>query len=86
MFKKDNFAQGLAIGATLPILTFVLIEFLKTQMEVFARDKFIYIICVGANVLILRYFIKKEFDQTAKGILMVTFIYALLFFYKFFKV
>jgi len=86
MFRKDNFAQGMVIGATLPILTYVIIEFIKTQITVFTRENFIYIICVGVNVFIFRYFIKKEFDQTAKGILLVTFIYAFTFFYKFFKV
>ena len=81
MFKKDNIFIGILIGISLPLLTYCLFAFLKTKMTLYAKDSFLHIMCIGTNALIFRYFIKKEKDQLAKGVLAVTFIYAMIFFW-----
>lgn len=86
MFEKDNLLTGIVVGAILPLLTFALFELLKTQVILYAKDSFLQILCIGANALIFRYFIKKEKDNMAKGVLLVTFIYAFIFFFMYVKV
>lgn len=85
MLKKDNLWIGIALGAILPLIVYTLFEVLKSQMTLYAKQSFLNILCIGANVLIFRYFIKQEQDNTAKGILLFTFIYAFVFFYFHFK-
>lgn len=81
MFKEDNFYLGLFIGALLPLITFVLFEVIRQNVEIYAKESFIYILCIGANALIFRYFIKQEKDKLARAVLLVTFIYAFVFFW-----
>lgn len=81
MFKEDNFFLGMFIGALLPLLSFTFFEVLGQYIELYAQPSFIYILCIGANALIFRYFIKQEKDKLARAVLFVTFIYAFAFFW-----
>lgn len=81
MFKKDSLLIGVLIGIALPLITHFTFILLKSKITLYAKDSFLYILCIGANALIFRYFIKKEKDQLARGVLGVTFIYALIFFW-----
>lgn len=76
---KDKFYVGLLYGIALPLLTYVFGDMLQKQFEHFIRPNFFYILCIAINVLIFRVAIKAEKDNLARGILMSTFIYALLF-------
>ncbi len=81
MLKEDNFYLGMFIGALLPLLAFTFFEVLQQYVELYTKPSFIYILCIGANALIFRFFIKKEKDNLSKGVLLVTFVYALAFFW-----
>ena len=81
MFKKDNLWVGIVVGICLPLITWGVFLFLKSLTPLYAKDSFLHILCIGTNAVIFRYFIKKEKDQLAKGVLAVTFIYALIFFW-----
>jgi len=52
---------------------------IQQQLVKFMRPNFFYIVCIALNVLIFRFAIKKEYDQLARGILLSTFIYAMIF-------
>lgn len=85
MFKKDHILIGILTGSVLPLITFAFFELLKSQITLYLKDSFIQLLCIGTNALIFRYFIKKEKDQLAKGVLLATFIYAFIFFYLHFN-
>lgn len=70
----------MALGACLPALAILLVEWLKVESRAGLRESTIYMICIGLNALLFRYFYKTGKEQTAKGVLLVTFIYALVFF------
>ncbi|HEY9560528.1 MAG TPA: stationary phase survival protein SurE [Anseongella sp.] len=80
MFKRNNPYLGLALGACLPALAILLVEVLKLETRTGMRESTIYMICIGLNALIFRQFFKKRKENTAKGVLLITFIYALIFF------
>lgn len=80
MFKRDNIYLGAAMGACLPALAIVLVELLRLEERLGMRQSTIYMICIGLNALLFRYFFKARKDGTSKGVLLVTFIYAIIFF------
>jgi hypothetical protein len=76
---KDKFYLGMLYGTALPLLSYIFGDMLQKQFEHTLRPNFFYIICIAINVIIFRFAIKAEKDNLARGILMSTFIYALLF-------
>ncbi len=76
---KDKFYLGVLYGLAIPLLAYVFGEMIQEQLEKFMRPNFFYIACIALNVLIFRFAIKKEYDQLARGILLSTFIYAMIF-------
>lgn len=76
---KDKFYIGMLYGTALPLLSYVFGDILQKEFEHSIRPNFFYILCIAINVIIFRFAIKAEKDNLARGILMSTFIYALLF-------
>ncbi len=79
MKVKDKFYLGVLYGLALPLLAYVFGDMIQEQLAKFMRPNFFYIVCIALNVLIFRFAIKKEYDQLARGILLSTFIYAMIF-------
>lgn len=88
-FKKDNLWFGLAIGILLPLIVYYLFEAFNiyTSRELLNKPVIIakstsQLIALFFNVLVFRlYMLRWEMDYTGRGILMATFIYAIIFFY-----
>lgn len=86
MFKKDSVWLGLGLGLVLPAIAFFIVEVVKKNVVVLQKDDLLYIGCVALNMLLLKYFYKKDMEATAKGIISATFVCAFVFFfYKFNK-
>lgn len=84
MFKKDTIWLGLGAGLFVPALAFLLVEFIKQQVNVLSKDDLLYIGCVALNLLLLKYFDKRDMDLAYKGVISATFVCAFIFFiYKF---
>lgn len=86
VFKKDHLAFGAMIGAIAPVIIYSLLELITYKsnginLQVFDQ-KTKLVLAVAVNILPFRlYMVKLKFEQTAKGILLVTFIYALAYIY-----
>lgn len=87
IFKKDNFIFGLALGFVAPLLAFVVYKFIKfqqltlTEMLQWMKLNPSLIsgsisICLVANALLFTIFINGHRDKTARGIFVLTLIYA----------
>lgn len=76
---KNKFYLGLLYGAALPLLAYVFGDMLQDAFKAHLSRNFFHIICIGINVIIFRFAIKKEYDNLARGVLFTTFIYALIF-------
>ena len=84
MFKKDSIWLGLGAGLFVPALAFLIVEFIKQQLTVLAKDDLLYIGCVALNLLLLKYADKRDMDLAYKGVISATFVCAFIFFiYKF---
>lgn len=92
MFKKNSLAFGASLGAVLPVLLYMLLqEVITVERNGVTLPRFdqatSLVLSIAVNLIpFSRYMKKPEYEQTGKGILLVTFIYGAVFiFIKFFK-
>ena len=89
IFRKDNFIFGMALGLVAPIIGFMLFKFYKynglTLTEMLQWMKFnpnlisISIsVSLMANAVLFTIYINGHRDKTAKGIFILTIIYAII--------
>jgi NADH:ubiquinone oxidoreductase subunit K len=87
IFKKDNFVYGLVLGFLAPMIGFLIYKFVKfkflTLTEMFQWIKMnpnlitVFIsVSLMANAVLFTIFINGHRDKTAKGIFVLTMIYA----------
>jgi hypothetical protein len=92
MWNKNSLPFGASIGAIIPVIIYFLIqEFAKVEREGVMVSRFddatVLVLAIAANLIPFSSYMKKrEYEQTGKGILLVTFAYAAIYiFLKFFK-
>lgn len=90
MLNKDNWALGIVLGILLPLVTYaVLLALLHWYNGVEGlvytpRPRAPGLVAVFSNLFPFRYYmVSKKYDKTGRGILLVTFALAIVFFYFF---
>lgn len=80
MFKKDSIWIGIAYALILPLLFFVPVFFLvkKYDLDIHTQS-FLFIVGVALNLLLMRRANKERKEFILKGILLVSFLYAIVF-------
>lgn len=89
IFKKDNFVFGLILGFIAPMIGFLIYKFFKFKM--LSLDEMIQwlrmnpnlitvsiTVSLMANAILFTIYINGHRDKTAKGIFVLTMIYAIL--------
>ena len=88
IFKKDNFVYGLVLGFIAPLAGFLIYKFVKfnslSLVEMFQWIKMnptlittFISVSLMANAVLFTIFINGHRDKTAKGIFLLTMIYAI---------
>lgn len=86
--NKDSNTLGIVIGLLLPVLFFgvfcllniLIIDLFK--LKGFMSYPTIKLLSIAINVLPIRYyFVKRNYDHTGRGVLLVTFIYIVVYFW-----
>ena len=88
-FKKDNFWLGIVLGLVAPVLGFFIFKLIKynrfslTEMYQWMTLNHNLItayisVSLFANALLFTLFVNARIDKTAKGIFLVTVIYAVV--------
>ncbi|MEA3477541.1 MAG: hypothetical protein U9R60_05135 [Bacteroidota bacterium] len=87
MFKRDSIIFGLLLGIVIPILAYAILYLGLALVELLlSRDLLnerpaLKLISIAFNLLVLRYyFVTLKFEKTGKGILIITFAYAIVYF------
>ena len=81
MFKKDTVGLGLFIGAVLPALSWFVFDYiLRNDAIIMNKPGVPYLIAALLNLVLMRYLLKVDKDNTAKGIMMTTFAFMLIVF------
>ncbi len=91
MLKKDSMWMGIVLGLLIPVLSFGLFYVINEMITKFITHRSIFtlatlvVVSIFVNVLVFRYYmLKLKADYTGRGILLATFIYAFIYFIKFF--
>ena len=87
MHKKDTFLFGLLVGLVLPVLAYVVLYLGGILADKFSGGEFIIdkndilLISIFVNLFPLRYyFVTLKFEQTGRGVILMTFVLGILFF------
>ena len=86
MLKKDSLLLGIIVGTVLPAILFAILYFLSRTFAPADKDYLVklptvVLISIFPNLFTLRYYlITLKSDKTGRGILLVTFIFAILYF------
>lgn len=86
--KKDNLQLGLALGAILPLLVFLVLylvrfsdaslsDFFQTFINQKGLITFFGVWCLVSNIALFTYYVNTQKDKTAKGIFAITLLYGI---------
>jgi len=78
---KNSVWAGFGLGVFIPGILVVIVWFIMHRVAFLAKADLLLIGCIGVNALLLKYFFKVNKENTGRGILSATFIWALLFFF-----
>lgn len=90
MLKKDNVIIGFLISAAATAAVYGLFYFINNIILPFIfnkpifSEKFMMIISLGINVLLLRYYLNHNAYRTGRGIMVCVFIFTAYLVYRFF--
>ena len=85
--KKDSWGLGIVIGFVAPSLLFGLLTLINlltkstTGHDLLIKSSTVQLISIFVNLFSLRYYLLKlQFDKTGRGILLITFVFAITYF------
>lgn len=77
---KDTLYNGIALGTLAPAITGCPVWILIHKVKALQGADLLLIGCIGLNAFTMNYFFKHNKENVGRGILVVTFIWAFLFF------
>ena len=87
IFKKDNYVLGLILGIVLPAVFYGLLYLMDMAVfsifstHMLAKQEYLFLLSVVVNLFAIKYyFVNLKYDKTGRGVLIVTFALALLYF------
>lgn len=87
VFKKDTFVLGLILGIVLPAVFYGLLFLMDMAVvsifgaHMLARQDYLLLLSTVINLFAIKYyFVNLKYDKTGRGVLIVTFALALLYF------
>jgi hypothetical protein len=91
MFKKlkrDSWTLGIILGVALPLLVYGIVLFIMMQWGTVHEGVYVLkpstmkLVAIFSNLITFRYYmVNLKYDRTGRGILLVTFLMAGVFFY-----
>lgn len=78
---RNSVWTGLAIGITLPGILLSAVWYLMHKYAFLAKADLLLICCIAVNAALMHYFFKQDKDNTGRGIISATFLWAFIFFF-----
>lgn len=78
---RNNVWTGFGLGVVVPGILVSIVWFIMHRVAFLAKADLLLIGCIGVNAVLLKYFFKINKENTGRGILSATFIWAFLFFF-----
>jgi len=90
--KKDNFLTGLLLGIVLPIIFYGVVLLIDTllfqffQIHLTSQYHYLYLLSTAINVIPIRYYlVTLKAEKSGIGVLLITGICILTYFFMFYK-
>ncbi|PTQ95713.1 hypothetical protein C8P68_105221 [Mucilaginibacter yixingensis] len=80
MLNKDSLVTGTLIGLVFPTTSVLALDVVWYDPYLNGKPGVPYLIAIALNLLLLKYFAKKETIKTVQGIMAITFVFMLLVF------
>ena len=87
IFNRDQFLAGILFGILLPAVFYLALRLLDMgvyaifQTNMVALPEYLYILSLAINLFAIKYyFVNLKYDKTGRGVLIVTFAFALIYF------
>jgi hypothetical protein len=80
-YEKNNIWIGLAIGIIVPFVSFAI--FIGITESLYFRRSTCAILALCINTLIVRFFRGRKHDESLRGIVIATAVYAIAWFFVF---
>jgi hypothetical protein len=87
MFNRDSLWLGIVIGIAMPLILYgllylgLLIYKYYAETQAIMNETMLQIIAPVANLFFIRYyFITKKYEDTGRGVLLVTFVFVISYF------
>jgi len=78
MLNKNSLLAGVLAALIFPALAWGVAYLLRTNVDIINRPALPYLVAVALNLILLRICLKKDLDQTGRGIMLATFVVMLL--------
>lgn len=79
---KNHFLFGLLMGLVAPIIAFIFTEYTTLGLRFAAKPFALYAMATGVNLLLLRYFYRRDLPDSGKGMIFITFVVAIALFLR----
>jgi len=76
--QQNPFLLGLGIGLIAPLCAHVLTRFTALSVPFGSKQLGLYVIAALINLLVVRYFYRKGSEHAARGVILITFVLAML--------
>ncbi|ASU36426.1 hypothetical protein [Mucilaginibacter xinganensis] len=80
MLNKNGFFTGVLAGIIFPVIAWITAYYFSYNIYIINKPALPFFVAIALNLIMMRILLKKEFDQTARGIMLATFIVMLLVF------
>ncbi|GAA4797008.1 hypothetical protein GCM10023231_26880 [Olivibacter ginsenosidimutans] len=78
MLKKNNLFTGAALGAVAPVMAYWLTEHTSLGTRFVDKPLLLYVIAATLNLLLARYFYRRQAAKTGGSLIGITFVGLLL--------
>lgn len=80
MINKDSLVTGTLIGLVLPLISVLALDVVWHDPYLNGKPGIPYLVAIALNLILLKYFAKKQTVKTVQGLMAITFVFMLLVF------
>jgi len=80
MLNKNNMLTGVLAALIFPAIAFGAAYLLKYNELIINKPALPYFVAIALNLLLLRFCLKRDMGETAKGVILATFVFMVLLF------
>lgn len=81
IFRRNNFYLGFVLGLIMPLLAYIFSRWPDGGLVLAGKPTAVFVLAGLANLLLVRWFYREGSEGSARGVMLITFVAALILFY-----